>query len=277
MTSRSSSGETPTGPRAAVRRFVEKTWFQRSIVGLIVFNAVILGLETYPAIMLNYGAALKMINAVVIAIFVLELLLRIYAYGWNYFRDGWNIFDFVVVAAALVPANSASGALRLLRLLRVFRLLSAVRSMRVVVGALAASIPGIMSMGALFLMVLYVFAIASTTLFAPLDPENYGNLGLTFSSLYRIVIGDGWGDVVVPLATGHPWIWAYFIVFSLIGAVVLLNLFVAVVVEGMNRMQTEELEGGREEEVEHTQLILTELRELRDQVARLEARQAGNP
>lgn len=254
-----------------MRGFVERPWFQRSIIGLIVFNAVILGLETYPDVVERYGTMLHSINMVVVAVFVVELLLRLYAYGWAFFRDGWNVFDFVVVVAALVPANSASGALRLLRLLRVFRLLSAVRSMRMVVRALGASIPGILSMGGLFMMVLYVFAIASTTLFAPLDPENYGDLGLTFASLYRIVIGDGWSDVVIPLTTAHPWTWAYFIGFSLLGAVVLLNLFVAVVVEAMNRIQTEDIEEGREHEHEQGDLILRELRELRESVERLRA------
>lgn len=258
--------------RARVRLLVEKRWFQRFIITLIVFNAVILGLETYPALVAPYGGIFAAVNVAVIAIFVVELLLRIYAYGWRFFKDGWNIFDFIVVVAALVPADTGSAALRLLRLLRVFRLLSAVRSMRVVVNALAASIPGILSMGALFMMVLYVFAIASTTLFAPLDPENYGDLGRTFSSLYRIVIGDGWSDVVAPLADTHPWAWLYFIGFSLLGAVVLLNLFVAVVVEGMNRVQTEELEEGRGTEVEQSAQILAELRELRAQVDRLESR-----
>lgn len=268
-------GDLRRGPgfraRAAVRRLVEQPAFQRVIIGLIVFNAVILGLETYPAVVARFGPGLEAVNAVVVAVFVLELVLRIYAYGWRFFRSGWNIFDFVVVIAALVPASSTSAALRLLRLLRVFRLLSAVRSMRMVIGALAASIPGILSMGGLFLMVMYVFAIASTTLFAPLDPQHYGDLGSTFTSLYRIVIGDGWSDVVVPLASGRPWVWIYFVGFSLIGAVVLLNLFVAVVVEGMNRMQTDELEENREEDQGHTRLILDEVRALREQVDRLEA------
>lgn len=142
--------------------------------------------------------------------------------------------------------------------------------MRVVVGALAASIPGILSMGALFVMVLYVFAIASTTLFAPIDPKNYGDLGLTFTSLYRIVMGDGWGDVVVPITNEHPWAWAYFMGFSLVGAIILLNLFIAVIVEGMNRMQTSELEDSREDEQEQLRDVLTELREPRQQVDRLE-------
>ncbi|WP_449277306.1 ion transporter [Leucobacter sp. GX24907] len=258
-----------SAPRSAVRALVERAWFQRCIIALIVFNAVILGLETYAAVVQRFGPGLHAVNAVVIGIFVLELILRIYAYGWRFFRDGWNVFDFIVVIAALVPANSASGALRLLRLLRVFRLLSAVRSMRMVVRALGASIPGIMSMGGLFMMVLYVFAIASTTLFAPYDPKNYGDLGLTFGSLYRIVIGDGWSDVVVPLASEHPWVWAYFIGFSLLGAVVLLNLFVAVVVEAMNRIQTEEFEESREEEHAQGDLILAELSALRASVESL--------
>lgn len=179
------------------------------------------------------------------------------------------------MVAALIPAGTSSAALRLLRLMRVFRLLSAVRSMRVVVNALVASIPGILSMGGLFLMILYVFAIASTTILAPLDPENYGDLGVTFVSLYRIVMGDGWGDVVAPLAALYPWVWVYFIAFSFVSAVVLLNLFVAVVVEAMNRMQTEELEESRGDEVDQHTQIIDELRSMREQLDRLEARDSS--
>lgn len=257
--------------RARVKALVEKKWFLRAVIVLIVINAVILGLETYPAVMDAYGDLLHTINGVIIAIFVVEIVLRIYAYGWPFFKDGWNLFDFFVVIAALVPAGAASGALRLLRLLRVFRLLSAVRSMRLVVNALMTSIPGIMSMGGLFLMVLYVFAIASTTIIGPLDPANYGDLGTTFTSLYRVVVADGWSDMVVPVATEHPWLWVYFLVFSFVGAVILLNLFVAVVVEAMNRIQTEELESSQAEETEVTEQILAELRELRSEVAELRA------
>lgn len=122
------------------------------------------------------------------------------------------------------------------------------------------------------MMVLYVFAIASTTLFAPYDPENYGDLGRTFASLYRIVIGDGWSDTVLPIAEQLPWVWAYFIGFSLIGAVVLLNLFVAVVVQAMNRMQTEEeAEQGQHVNDQRIDTVLAELRELRAAISRLDA------
>lgn len=255
--------------RARVRALVEKKWFQRFIIALIVINAVILGIETYPAVMAEYGDTLHLINGIIIGLFVAEIVLRIYAYGWPFFKDGWNLFDFFVVVAALVPAGTQSGALRLLRLLRVFRLLSAVRSMRLVVNALMASIPGILSMGGLFLMVLYVFAIASTTILGPMDPTNYGDLGTTFTSLYRIVMGDGWETVVAPLASQEPWVWVYFVIFSFIGAVIMLNLFVAVVVEAMNRIQTDELEESQAEETEITNQVLVELRQLRSEVADL--------
>lgn len=258
-----------------MRRVVEASWFQRSIIALIVINAVILGMETYPGMLASHGDLLVTVNGIIVTVFVVEILLRLYAYGWRFFRSGWNVFDLVVVIAALVPAGSASAAMRLLRLLRVFRLLSAVRSMRLVVNALGASIPGILSMGGVFLMVLYVFAIASTTLFGALDPQNYGDLGRTFASLYRIVMGDGWSDVVAPLASEHPWVWVYFVGFSLVGAVVLLNLFVAVVVEGMNRVQTAELEEGRDDETERLDLVLDELRELRAEVSRLQPARTG--
>lgn len=257
-------------PRAAVQRIVTRTWFQRAIIGLILVNAVILGLDTYPSIMSEHGDALHLVNNLIVAIFVVEIVLRLYADGWAFFKSGWNIFDFIVVAASLVPASTSSAVLRLLRLMRVFRLLSAVRSMRLVVNALVGSIPGILSMGALFVMVLYVFAIASTTLLGQYDAQQFGDLGRTFTSLYRVVMGDGWGDVVVPIARQHPWVWAYFIGFSFIGAIILLNLFIAVVVESMNRLQTQEIEEAHGQDEDVSQQILDEVRQLRAEVGRLQ-------
>lgn len=252
--------------RKRILAIIEAKWFQYGIVLLIVVNAAILGLETYGDKVESLGIDFAAVNAAIIAIFIVELCMRIYAEGPSFFRNGWNVFDFLVVVAALLPAGSASSALRLFRLLRVFRLLSTVKMMRLVIGALGASMPGIFIIGALFFMVLYVFAIASTTLLGRLDPDNFGNLGLTFVSLYRLVMGDGWPDIVAPLASHGGWIWGYFIFFTLVGSVILLNLFVAVVVEAMDRVK--QYDNGKDRMTADSE-VLRELRQLREDIAQM--------
>lgn len=254
--------------RARIRAFVEASWFQTTMIVLIIVNAGIMGIEVSMPYADFERSPLAFINQIIIGIFVVEILLRLFAHGWAFFKSGWNIFDFVVVAAGLIPASSESAILRLFRLLRVFRLLSAVRAMRLVVNALGRSMPGIVVIGGLFFMVVYVFAIASTILFRALDPAHFGNLGLTFAALYRLVMGDGWPDIVAPMASEEPWIWAYFIGFTLVTSIVLLNLFVAVIVEAMDRVKREEEPD--EETQDSEDEVLAELRALRAQVSHLE-------
>jgi voltage-gated sodium channel len=262
------------GMRAArerVRTLVESKPFQRSIIVLIVLNAVILGLETYPVIVNVAGDFLGIVNAVIIGIFVVEISLRIFAHGLAFFRNGWNLFDLFVVIVALIPAGSEAGVLRVLRLLRVMRLLSAVRSMRLVVTALGASMPGIASIGALLFMLIYVFSVAATTLFGEQNPDHFGDLWVSGASLFRIMFGDGWPDFVAPMAFDAPWIWGFFIVFTIAASLIVLNLLIAVVVEAMDRMKIEEIDDAIEKDMAIDERILEELAALREQVARLEA------
>jgi len=262
----------PAGLRGQVRSLVDSTWFQRTIIVLIVANAVILGLETYPAVMEAAGPLLQGVNTVLILIFAIEILLRMLAYGLAFWRNGWNIFDFIVVAVAFIPAGSTSSVLRLLRLLRVLRLLSTVRSMRVVVAALGAAVPGMLSVGALLVMIIYVFAVASTTVLGPISPVFFGDLWVSVASMFRVAIGDGWEDVITPIALEHPWVWAYFMVYGIVSSVVILNLFIAVAVEGMDRMKALGLAEDIEEDIRLDTTTLGELAALREQLARMEAK-----
>lgn len=256
--------------RRRVKAATVAPWFQSAVIVLILANAAILGLETYPQVVSNVGDLLSVINGAIIVLFAIEVLLRIYAEGWRFFRSGWNIFDLAVVAAAFIPATSSSAILRTLRLLRVFRLLSAVRSMRLVVATLGAAMPGVFAIGALLLMFLYVFAVASTELFSSRAPEHFGDLWVTFISLYRVLMGDGWDDIIVPLADGNTWVWGYFVAFTLVGAVVLLNLFIGIIVEGIDRMKAEDLAEDVIADIELDRRILREVQELRSQISRLQ-------
>jgi len=266
------------GFRSNLRRFVEAPNFHLTIIVLIVFNALILGLETYDPITAVVGPTLDLINNVLVIIFVIEIFLRIWAHGWAFFRNGWNVFDLVVVGAALIPPNTGA-ILRMLRLLRVLRLLSSVRSMRRVMVALGAAVPGMVSIGALLFMIIYVFAVASTTILRPLSPTFFGDLWTSIASMFRVALGDGWEDIITPIALEHPWVWAYFMVYGILSSVIILNLFVAVAVEGMDRMKALGLAEAQAEDqtlderiLGIDEQVLLELRALRGEVAELRKR-----
>jgi len=266
------------GFRADLRRFVDSPRFQITIIILIVFNALILGLETYPDVTAVIGPALEMTNQVLVIIFAIEIALRIWAYGLAFFRNGWNIFDLIVVSAALIPPNTGA-VLRLLRLLRVLRLLSTVRSMRMVMGALGAAVPGMISIGALLFMLIYVFAIVSVTILGSLSPTFFGDLWTSIASMFRVALGDGWEDIITPIALENPWVWAYFMVYGILSSVIILNLFVAVAVEGMDRMKALGLAEAQAEDqtlderiLGIDEQVLLELRALRGEVAELRER-----
>lgn len=271
-----------SSPRAGVTRLVDSKRFQTFIIILIVINAVILGVETYTGLPQALLSALAWANTVIVGIFVVEIILRIYAHRGQFFRSPWGWFDLVIVAIALIPAGAGGEVLRVLRALRVLRLLSTVRSMRLVVGALLTSLPGIASIGALLVMVMYIYAVITTELFAPAEP--FQDLGRSFTSLFRVLIGDGWGDVVTPVAT-TPAVWALFISYAVVTTIIVLNLFIAVAVEAMDRFKShmptldakrsteaaaEPPETSSAEAVSHQEL-LQQIHALRDQLTRLES------
>ena len=166
-----------SGLRAAVRDWVENPRVQNCIMALIVINAIVLGLETVPSVMQNYGVILLAADSVILGVFVVEILLRLFAHRLAFFRDPWSLFDFVVVGIALVPASGPLAVLRALRILRVLRLLTLVPSMRRVVGALMGSIPGLSSIGLVLLLIYYVFAVIATKLFGANFPQWFGTIG----------------------------------------------------------------------------------------------------
>ena len=270
-----SAASAPVALRARVRAVVESAPFTRTITTLIVVNAIMLGLETYPAVQERWGEVLHAANLVVIIVFTLELALKLWAYGLPFFRDGWNVFDLLVVVVSWMPVLPGAQVLRVLRVLRVMRLLSQVQSMRRVVNALLASIPGIASIGGLLVVIGYVFVVASTMLYGTARPQDFGDLGATTVSLFRLLNGDGWGEIVQPLSETQPSAWPFFMVYGVLTTFVVLNLFIAVTTEALN-MQREEEDEQLEEHIEEHQdavgeRILQELAAVRTELALLRA------
>ena len=219
-----------------VQQLVEKNWFSHSILVLILVNAIVLGLETSASLMQSFGSTILLADKVLLMVFVLELALRIFAYRINFFKDPWSLFDFAVVAIALLPATGQFSVLRALRVLRVLRLLSIVPSMRRVVSALLGSLPGLGSIAMVLVLIYYVFAVIATKLFGQAFPEWFGSLGASFYTLFQVMTLESWSmGISRPVMEQYPYAWAFFVPFILIATFTMLNLFIAIIV---NTMQT---------------------------------------
>ena len=229
------------GFRQRLRNWVECARFQTAIVVLIVVNAVLLGLETWPAAMAAAGDLIIAIDRAILGVFVAELIARFYVHRLAFWRDPWSVFDFLVVAIALIPASGPFAVLRALRVLRVLRLLTMMPSMRRVVGALLSAIPGLGSIGAVLLIIYYVFAVLATNLFAVAYPEWFGNIGRSLYTLFQIMTLESWSmGIARPVMENFPYAWIFFVLFILVATFTMLNLFIAIIVSAMQSYGDEE-------------------------------------
>ncbi len=254
----------------ALRPLVDDRRFQNLILALIVLNAITLGLETWPPAMQAAGGLILALDRIALVIFTVEVGLRILAHGLRFFRDPWSIFDFVVVAIALVPAGDGVAVLRALRVLRVLRLISAVPSMRSVVQGLISAIPGISSVMALMALIFYVAAVMATKLFAAAFPDWFGSVGASLYTLFQVMTLESWSmGIVRPVMEEFPYAWMFFVPFILIATFMILNLFIGVVVGAMQSAAN--ADRAADEQVAHDErgAILAELQALRREVAAL--------
>lgn len=226
--------------RAWLRQTLETRLAISVILVLIVLNALVLGLETYPGVMAVAGAELHTLDQILLWIFVIEILLRLFAHGRQFFRDPWSLFDLAVIAIAFIPANQAFAVLRAARVLRVLRLISVMPRLRVVVEGFLGALPGIGAIGAILSIVFYVFAVMASKLFGETYPQWFGNLHASMFSLFQIMTLEGWADMVREIKQTYPYAAAFFIIYILIATFTILNLFIAVIVDAMNRLHQQE-------------------------------------
>ncbi|MCS6787395.1 MAG: ion transporter [Thiobacillaceae bacterium] len=265
---------TRIGLRERLALFIEDARVQHAILALILINAVTLGLETVPSVMAAAGGLIHTLDTVILSVFVLELAVRIYVHRLAFFRDPWSLFDFVVVAIALLPATGQFAVLRALRVLRVLRILTLVPAMRKVVGALLAAIPGLGSIVLVLAIVYYVFAVIATNLFAATHPEWFGDLGRSLYTLFQIMTLESWSmGIARPVMEHFPYAWAFFIPFILIATFTMLNLFIAIIVNAMQSFgEREHAETVAAVEAARTHIeadLHAELRALRAEIAAL--------
>ncbi|KPJ93558.1 MAG: ion transporter [Gammaproteobacteria bacterium SG8_11] len=229
--------------RNRIIQFVEASKVEKFIVVLILLNAVTLGLETSATAMSAAGGLITALDQIILTIFVIEITLRIIGRGVQFFKDPWSIFDFTVVAIALIPAGSEYAVLRALRVLRVLRLLSMVPQMRRVVSALLAAIPGLSSIILVLILVFYVFAVMATNIFGADHPQWFGTIGHSMYTLFQIMTLESWSmGIVRPLMETHAYAWAFFVPFILVATFTMLNLFIAIIVNAMQSQTEQETE-----------------------------------
>lgn len=213
---------------------------QTFVIWVILLNAVTLGLETSDAVMDSVGGTIHAIDKVCLAIFIVEIVAKLTAFGPRFFRDGWNVFDFLVVGVALIPGSGALSVLRSLRVLRVLRLVSALPRLRFIVEALMRSLPGIGSIALLLGIIFYVSAVMATVLFGSDFPEYFGSLGDSLFTLFQVMTLESWAmGIVRPVLEVQPMAWIFFVIFILAAAFTILNLFIAVIVDTMQTMGQE--------------------------------------
>ncbi|PHQ98669.1 MAG: voltage-gated sodium channel [Marinosulfonomonas sp.] len=252
--------------KSKLAALINQPRFEYTIMILIVINSAILALETSPSAMALAGPILMLADKAILTVFVVELLARMLVDFRGFWRDPWRIFDFFVVAIALVPATGPLAVLRALRILRVLRLLTSVPAMRRVVSGLLRAIPGLSSIVFLIGLIFFVFSVISTKLFAQAFPEWFGSIGASSYTLFQIMTLESWSmGIVRPVMEVFPLAWLLFVPFIVITAFTVLNLFIGVIVDAMAAEHEEEAREGRDNLMAQNQQILREISALRMQ------------
>ncbi|MEM9193210.1 MAG: ion transporter [Myxococcota bacterium] len=273
------------------QKIADNKLFQNFVTVVILAAGVLVGIETYPSAVESYGEILHVLDAIILWIFVAEIVIKMVAAWprpWRFFYDPWNIFDFVIVAAAFLPfAGSATTVLRLLRLLRVLRLVRALPKLQLLVGALLKSIPSMGYVSILLMLLFYVYAVAGVFMWGQNDPIHFENLQIAFVSLFRAVTLEDWTDLMYiqmygcenygyggsealcTASSASPVAGAvFFISFVLFGTMIILNLFIGVILSGMDEAQAEADDLAREDRKADT--IESELKQLEKQLGELQ-------
>ncbi|WP_390911822.1 ion transporter [Pseudosulfitobacter sp. SM2401] len=247
-----------------IKAFLDRAIVRNAIIGVIIFNAIILGLETSDFVMDRIGGLIRLLDMLCLSIFVAELVAKMFAYRFRFFRDGWNLFDFVIIAISLVPAAQGFSALRALRILRVLRVVSAAPSLRRVVEGFITALPGMGSVFLLMALIFYIASVIATKLFGESFPEWFGSLGGSAYSLFQIMTLESWSmGIVRPVMEVYPLAWLFFVPFIMVTTFAVVNLLVGLIVNSMQDAHHEESDAQtsdyRDDVVERLKAIETHL------------------
>jgi voltage-gated sodium channel len=264
------------------KRLVESRWFQHAVLGLIVVNAIVMGLETWPALAARWAGVFRTMNTLVQGAFIVELALRLVAHGNRpdrFFKNGWNAFDFSVVALSLLPAAGPFATVaRLARILRVGRLVSGMPELRLIIGTMLRSIPSMGHVVVLLGLLIYVYGVTGHHLFGAVDPEHWGTLGSAAQTLFFVITLEGWIEIMQASAPATPWASVYYVSFIIIAVFVVTNLFIAVVINNLEKVRSEEASNSASSEPPpDDRQLLAEISELALRIDRLREAVSARP
>jgi voltage-gated sodium channel len=268
---------------------VHSSWFSRLMIAVILLAGLLAGLETNASLMKHYGPLLLGLDVLVVAVFLTEIILKLAVHGrqpWRYFQDGWNAFDFIIVAVCCLPLDAHfAAAFRLARGLRLLRLVTAIPKLQLLVGALLKSLGAMGYVTLLLALVFYIYGVAGVHLFGSVDPKHFGSLSAALLSLFRLITLDNWADIFqsVSISSRLPAV-LYFVSFIMLGTMIMLNLFIGIIMNSMAEMHAEieqsdrtrhHTEAGRTTLQDELALFERQIDELKRQAARLRQRAAS--
>ena len=262
-----------------IARLVDSDRFQMVIGAVIVANAVVLGLETYPGVMDSYSSLLITLNSVFYGVFVVELVLRLISYGkrpWNFFRSGWNVFDFVIIGGALIPAiQQQATVMRLLRLARVVRLLRFLPDARVLLLTVTKSIPSVMSMVVLTVLILFLYGMVGWTMFGEQLPQQWGTVGTSMLTLFVLLTLENFPQYLQEAQAVSPLATVFFLSYVLVAAFVVFNLLIGIVIGSMEKAREEEAAKARANQGGSKAIMRDRLEEIRTALEELQSEVDG--
>jgi voltage-gated sodium channel len=227
--------------RTRLKEFLDRPVVRNTILGVILFNAILLGMETSQTLMDRWGGIIRLLDQACLAVFVVEIGLKLVAYRLSFFRSGWNVFDFAIVGVALVPGAQTLSVLRALRILRLLRVISVAPRLRRVVEGFITALPGMGSVFLLMSLIFYIGAVMATKLFSASFPEWFGTLGRSAYSLFQIMTLESWSmGIVRPVMETYPYAWAFFVPFIMVTTFAVVNLLVGLIVNSMQDAHAEE-------------------------------------
>lgn len=258
----------------ALAQLVDGERFQIFIGGVIVANALILGLQTYSGIEDSYGQLLQNLNTAFYVVFVIELITRILSYGtrpWNFFRNGWNVFDFIVIGGALIPGlRDQATIIRLLRLARIVRLMRFLPDARILILTVSRATPAVASMSVLTVLVLFIYGIVGWSMFGQALPEQWGNIGTAMLTLFVLLTLEGFPEYLADARAVSDWAPIFFLTYVLIAAFIIVNLLIGIVISAMERAREQEAIEARKVGQDHLAALLEHLSQARQQIDEIE-------
>jgi len=256
-----------------IEQIRDARWFSNLTTLIIIAYASVLGFKTIGDVETNYSLFLQFADAFVTIYFIFEIAIKMVAEKKfvNFFKSGWNLFDFTIVVITLLPLESSGYAAvaRLLRIFRVLRLFTARPELKAIIDMLIKAIPAIIDIVILMFIIFYIYAIVGNFFFEKLPSGLWSDFLVSMLTLFRVLTFEDWTDVMYEAMEVYPWAWAYFVSFVIIAAFVFFNLFVAVIIGEMQKLNEADMKQEIHEDSKKLDILLNEVKHLRQELKQI--------